>query len=393
MTRLLIANPRERRLVRLADVATFPLKWLPRRRAARNITRVLLLRLERIGDLLMTLEAIADARRAWPHAEIDLAVGSWNRELASLIPGVQRVHVADLPWLSRGEQPTSWSHLLDAARRWRAERYDIVVNFEPDIRTNFLAWLTRAPVRSGYDTSGGGAFLTDGGPYDPSAHVAVNARRLVARASGISEPKTTAAGPRLSVPPDRLQQAVERLGSAPRPWIGVHASGGRESKQWHLERFADVARRLAARTRGTIVLTGSPSDVDLVGRVADAIGDVRHVSLAGAASLPDLVATIAAFDVLVTGDTGPMHVAGAVETPVVALFGPSDPSRYGPRAGIERILRVQLHCSPCGQVRLPPERCRGHVPDCMDGITVETVVAGALDVLAGSRDRRRSPSA
>ena len=64
-------------------------------------------------------------------------------------------------------------------------------------------------------------------------------------------------------------------------------------------------------------------------------------------------------------------------TPVIALFGPSDPRRYGPLATHQRVLRVQLPCSPCGQVRLPPERCRGHVPDCMDGITVDAVVDAA----------------
>ena len=69
---------------------------------------------------------------------------------------------------------------------------------------------------------------------------------------------------------------------------------------------------------------------------------------------------------------------------VVALFGPSDPRRYGPLATKQRVLRVQLPCSPCGQVRLPPERCRGHVPDCMDGITVDAVVRAARELMAES---------
>ena len=69
-----------------------------------------------------------------------------------------------------------------------------------------------------------------------------------------------------------------------------------------------------------------------------------------------------------------MHLAAAVGTPVVALFGPSDPIALRPAGAHERIVRVDLPCSPCGQVRLPPERCRGHVPDCMDGITVDVVV-------------------
>jgi ADP-heptose:LPS heptosyltransferase len=90
-------------------------------------------------------------------------------------------------------------------------------------------------------------------------------------------------------------------------------------------------------------------------------------------------------DLFISSDTGPMHLAAAVGTPIVALFGPSDPRRYGPIAERHTVIRVDLWCSPCGQVRLPPERCRGHVPDCMDAVTVERVVAAATALIEGQR--------
>jgi lipopolysaccharide heptosyltransferase II len=388
-TRLQIANPRERLLVRVADAVTAPLAWRRVPTPARP-RRVLLLRLERIGDLLMALDAIADVRQAWPDAAVDLAVGSWNADLARMIPGVTRVHTADLPWLSRGEQPTSWPALLASAGAWRRSAYDVVINFEPDIRTNFLAWRTAARTRAGYWTGGGGAFLTSRLAYDPRQHVAWNARRLVADVTGAAMPASPSTGPRLRVPPDALAAASARLTGLARPWIGVHPSGGRQSKQWHLDRFALTARRLASETGGSIVVTGGPADGAEVAAVERALAGVAHRSVAGATSLPDVVALVAALDLLVTGDTGPMHIAGAVDTPVVALFGPSEPARYGPRATRERIVRVDLPCSPCGQVRLPPARCRGHVPDCMDGISVDAVVAAAMDLLADLRPAGRS---
>jgi ADP-heptose:LPS heptosyltransferase len=163
--------------------------------------------------------------------------------------------------------------------------------------------------------------------------------------------------------------------------VGIHASGGRESKQWHLDRFAAVARRLAQERRTTIVLTGSPADRPMVDAVRNAIGDVPTIDAAGGLDLPALAALVARLDVLVTGDTGPMHLASVMGTPVVALFGPSHVERYGPLATHQRILRVDIHCSPCGRVRLPPERCRGHVPDCMDGIQVDAVVRAATELL------------
>ncbi len=376
---LQIDNPRQRALVRLADAVLAPVGWWPSRPG--EIHRILLLRLERIGDLLMALEAIADVRTAFPSATIDLAVGSWNAPIAALIPGISTVHVADVPWLTRGERPTSWGAILRAAGQWRARRYDLVVNFEPDIRSNLLARMTGAPIRLGYASGGGGPLLTRIGTYDPAVHVSDNARRLVsmiAPAGGRAEP---AVSRRLAPTPEQIARVDRLLAAHQRPFIGVHVSGGRASKQWHLDRFAAVSAAVAAATSGTIVLTGAAADLPMVNAVQAMLTGTRVLSLAGALDLPESAALVGRLDVLITGDTGPMHLAAAMGAPVVALFGPSDPARYGPRARAERILRVQLPCSPCGQVRLPPVRCRGKVPDCMDGITVDAVVAATLDLL------------
>ena len=389
---LQIYEPRERALVGAADLALAPLGWLAGRGARRrpDVRRVLLLRLERIGDLLMTLEAVDDARRLWPAAEIDLAVGSWNRPLAALIPGLHEVLIADVPWLAREGAGDGAAALVRKARAWRRRRYDVVVNLEPDIRSNALAWLAGGRARVGYWTGGGRAFLTDAEAYDPGAHVATNARRLVARAAGAAAPDEEGprqGGARLAPGPAAIEDARRLLAGAARPLVGIHASGGRESKQWHLDRFAGVARRLAEERRATIVLTGSAGDRPLVDAVRERLDGVRVVDVAGALDLEALAALLAELDVLVTGDTGPMHLAAAMGTPVVALFGPSDPARYGPRAARERILRIDLPCSPCGQVRLPPERCRGHVPDCLDGIAIADVVSAAAALLDDTAPR------
>jgi lipopolysaccharide heptosyltransferase II len=384
---LQITNPRERLAVGLADVALAPLGWTrPTPAAGPPPQRVLLLRLERIGDLLMTHAAIVGARALWPDATIDLAVGSWNAPLAAMMPEVSRVLTVDVPWLAREGTGQSWPALVRTARSWRAGRYDLAINFEPDIRSNALAWLSGATRRAGFWTGGGGRLLTTALSFDPHAHVADNAARLLDAVSPTGH-TLQAPTPRL-VPDDLARAAVDRvLGgvSAGRRLVGVHVSGGRQSKQWHLDRFADVGRALAETESCALVLTGSAGDRALVETVRTALGDVPVIDTAGHLTLPETAALLARLDVLVTGDTGPMHLASAVGTPVVALFGPSDPRRYGPRGGPSAILRVQLPCSPCGQVRLPPERCRGHVPDCMDGISVEVVVAAARQLLGSSR--------
>ncbi len=378
---LQIYEPRERMAVGLADLALAPMGWFRRESPSAAPTRVLLLRLERIGDLLMTREAIARVKALWPEATVDLAAGSWNAPLAQWLP-VDRVDVIDVPWLAREGTGLSWPALLTHARGWARQRYDLVINFEPDIRSNLLAWCSSAPRRVGYWTAGGGALLTDALAYDPSRHVADNAARLLGAVSPRAAALTTSVTPLTA---DEAAHTAARAILAEAPGaatlVGVHVSGGRESKQWHLESFARVARALAETEAATIVLTGAAGDRPLVDRVARALEGTPVIDAAGRLDLPGTAALLAQLRVLVTGDTGPMHLAAAMGTPVVALFGPSDPRRYGPLGDGHHILRVQLPCSPCGQVRLPPERCRGHVPDCMDGITVERVVAAAREVL------------
>jgi ADP-heptose:LPS heptosyltransferase len=116
------------------------------------------------------------------------------------------------------------------------------------------------------------------------------------------------------------------------------------------------------------------------------------VDVAGRLDLLTLAAVIERLDLLVTGDTGPMHLAVAVSTPVVAVFGPSDPARYAPRGPSDRIVRVDLPCSPCNRIRLPPARCVGHTPDCLASIATDSVFTTALSVLDESRRRGSIPA-
>jgi ADP-heptose:LPS heptosyltransferase len=191
----------------------------------------------------------------------------------------------------------------------------------------------------------------------------------------------------LVLPDDARAAADARLAGRARPLIGIHAPGGRESKQWHLDRFAAVGRAVAERHGGTIVLTGGAGDRAIVDRVKRdlSLDPSRVVDACGDVTLPELAAVLDRLDVLLTGDTGPMHLATAVGTPTVALFGPSDPRRYGPRSAAADVIRIDLPCAPCGQVRLPPERCRGHVPDCLDGINVARVTDAVVRRLQAGR--------
>jgi ADP-heptose:LPS heptosyltransferase len=386
MPPLQIYDRRERTLVGVADAALSAVAALARpfRRRVPPAApkRILLLRLERIGDLLMALPGIGDVRATWPEAEIDLVVGSWNAALAGAIKGLTRVQSLDAAWLAREGAGEGLSSLIRSARHWRARRYDLAVNFEPDIRSNLMLANSGAAWTAGYWTGGGGPLLDQAVAFDPAVHTTVNARRLAAAVSRTA-PRTET-DPLLDTGGAASAAAALMLEHAREPLIGIHPSGGREIKQWPLERFAAVGRRLLDATGGTIVVTGSPADRPLVETVGGLLPAGRAIDAASAGDLLVSAAILQRLHLLVTGDTGPMHLAAAVATPIVAVFGPSDPARYAPLGPHDRVVRIDLPCAPCNRIRMPPARCVGHTPDCLALVTADDVTQAALAVLEAS---------
>lgn len=383
MPPLQIYDRRERTLVAAADAALAVAAGvsLPFRRRSRPMRprRILLLRLERIGDLLMVLGAIADVRAAAPAAEITLVVGEWNEGIARSIPGVTRVETLSASWLARGSAGSNLPGLLRRARAWRRHGFDLGINFEPDIRSNVLLAASGAAWTAGYRSGGGGPVLDLALDYRPTEHTSDNARRLVAAAI---DTRGEASGPvRLALGDDPRRRASELLARTNGPLVAMHVPGGRQVKQWDPDRFAAVAQALIRERGATIVLTGSPDDRPLVARVRGALDPARVVDASTGLDLLTVAAVLERCDLVVTGDTGPMHLAAAVGAPIVAVFGPSDPSRYAPRGALDRVVRVDLPCAPCNRIRLPPARCTGRIPDCLALITPERVLQAALEVL------------
>lgn len=383
MARLTIPDRRERALVRVADALLWP-AILRRavRRAPRTLPRrILCFRIERIGDLIMTLPALAELRALAPDATIDLVVGGWNREIAAAIPGIDRVETVDAEWLIRGDGPAvSPLGLTMQAAGWRGRKYDLAINFEPDIRTNIALAAAGARRSVGYGSGGGGALLDVALDYDTRAHTSDNAKRLVQAALNADPPEPVPWS--LRIPDSHRAEAARRL--APLGGtikVGMHVSGGRAIKQWPEARFREVAGLLVGDRDAAIVLTGSPADRAQVDLVKAALPPERVLDLSDGVDLLTAAAVIEQLDLFVTGDTGPMHLAHAVATPIVAVFGPSEPARYAPRGVRDTVVRVDLPCSPCNRIRQPPARCTGHTPDCLAGIETAQVMSAVDEIL------------
>jgi ADP-heptose:LPS heptosyltransferase len=395
MARLTIYDRRERALVAAADALLWPiaLRRAFHRRDAAAPRRILCFRLERIGDLLMTGPALAELRALAPAASIDLVVGSWNRDIAAALPGVDRVETLDAEWLCRDE-PTGLSPLGLALQtgRWRSRRYDLAINFEPDIRTNIAIAGVGARRTVGFASGGGGALLDVALDYDPAAHTVDNARRLVHVAVGVAPDGPVEWALRL---PEASRAEASRLLAPIQTGlkVGMHVSGGRAIKQWPETRFRELAEHLVRDRSASIVLTGTPGDRAQVDVVRSALPPDRVLDLSGDVDLLTAAAVIAQLDLFVTGDTGPMHLANAVGTPIVAVFGPSDPRRYAPRGPRDTVVRIDLPCSPCNRIRRPPERCVGHTPDCLSGIEVALVLAAIDETLGHGAPRPGSGQA
>ena len=332
----------------------------------------------------MVLDAIAIVRATAPDATIDLVVGSWNGALAGLLPSVNAIETLDVPWLAREGSGLTWGELIARAKPWRRKEYDLAINFEPDIRSNLLLALSGARRRVGFASGGGGSLLTDAMSPDPAAHIAENATALVARAFAPFPVAQRFSPATLNIPDAARGKAAELIGTASpnAPIIGIQPATGRRVKEWDPVKFAEVGAELARTRAASVVLIGSAADKPVLDAVRAAWPpDVPLSQLPLDVDLIVLAAVLERLSLFITGDTGPMHLAAAVGTKVLAIFGPSLPTRYAPLSNRSRLVRIDIHCSPCNLMRQPPARCLGCVPDCLAGISSPDVLRVANEML------------
>ena len=171
-------------------------------------------------------------------------------------------------------------------------------------------------------------------------------------------------------------------GASGRPVVGIHPGSDQPLKRWAPERYSLVADRLTGTEGARIVLLGGPSETQIAGTIAQRMRN-EAVNLAGKMSIDELSYVISRLDLLVTNDSGPMHVGAAAGTPLVALFGPSMPEQFGPCAPPDRCKLVwhEIDCRPCRQ-----DRCKR--PRCLEMISAEEVFGNCRELLRGQPQER-----
>ncbi|MBU5612329.1 glycosyltransferase family 9 protein [Geomonas azotofigens] len=323
-------------------------RLMPRRRKfapAEAPRSALVIRPGGIGDAVLLIPALRALMAAYPACRIDILAEYRNAAAFDFCPGVNAVHHYDEP----GE-----------LRAVLKSRYDLVIDTEQWYRLSALvSRLVRARRSIGFATNERKRLFTDAAPYDMGEYEPFSFFRLLAPL-GIEAPAELPV-PFLELPPAALEHAarlVARLGEQPFAVIFPGASVPR--KEWGGVKFRQVAASVALAGHATVVV-GGKEDVDVADAIARATG---AINLAGETSLAETAAVIAAAKVLLTGDSGLLHIAAGLGTPTLALFGPSDAVKWAPKGNGHRYFASSLPCAPCARWgTIPP--C-AHEGSCID---------------------------
>ncbi|MEO7190314.1 MAG: glycosyltransferase family 9 protein [Vicinamibacterales bacterium] len=292
----------------------------------------LIVRLGSLGDLIHTLPAVAALRRAHPHATIDWLVDAPHRGLLDLVPVISSVIALEEP-SARG-----W---LAALREMRRRHYTVAIDFQGLLKSAALARLSGARQVLGFSREGlreptARVFYTTGVQTPERIHV-VRKNVVLAEAAG------AAAGPLQFPIRDVPSPALDELRAR---GVGrfalLNCGAAWPNKRWPAARFGQVAAWLRAAHGLSSVALWGPGEADLARDVVAASGGAAVA--APTTDLSDLVAVARAADLVLSGDTGPTHIAAAVGTPVVALFGPTDPARNGPWDPADIVLSRYSAC-------------------------------------------------
>jgi lipopolysaccharide heptosyltransferase II len=363
--------------------------------------RILLVRPDHLGDLLMTTPVLHALKQRAPNAHITMMVGPWSSEVVARHPDIDRILTRTFPGFQRVAQKalTPYILLFSTAKQLRRGQFDLAINLRPDFWWGAaLIYLAHIPRRVGYALEPGRPFLTHTLPFQSPEHAAVSNLRLASAAlqalgcPPLDEPYTPEPYPLQFIPTaDEHQWVTERLYNdgidTDTPFIVIHPGSGAAVKLWRTEGWAGCAdaltKSLTISTPVRIMLTGSKNERPMLEEIAR--GMQSPAVLVTDATIGQLAALLARALVVLSVDSGPLHLAVAQGTPTVQLFGPTDPRIFGPWGIRERhiVLASTHRCPscpaiPCGRLDFPPQALADH--PCVRLITEQQVLA-AVDKL------------
>ena len=366
-------------MANLPDTGAFAVNFILERstmnlKERKAIKRLLIRSTNWIGDAIMTTPAVRAIRRNFPEAHISMLAKPWVAPVFAHSPHVDEIVIYD-----SGGRHTGTLGPLRLARDLRGRRFDAAILLQNAIEAAIIAFLAGIPRRIGFDTDARRLLLT----HPVRRTKAIKSIHQTGYYLKILEGLGLATGPptlELHLDPADSRRAAQLLVEfkvAPdRPIIGLNPSATfGPAKQWFPERYAALGDRLARDLGATILIFGGPADRDL-GQTITGQMSAPAIDVSGRTRLGEAMALIDCCTAFVTNDSGLMHVAAALNTPLVAIFGSTNCTTTSPFSDTSRIVRVPVECSPCMQQVCP----LGHM-NCMRQVSVEMVADAVKDLL------------
>jgi predicted lipopolysaccharide heptosyltransferase III len=348
-----------------------PIRWSPE-----QVRKILVMKMRYIGDTVLVTPLIRALKQAMPEAAICLLT---NREAAPVVKGHPAIDTL-LAFDYERAKRDGW-YLLRFLLHIRRQRFDLVIDLTRNDRSALFTFASGAPLRLGYE--GGPAFYrlayTHRVPYRFGSIHTVDHHLMMAKCLGLPALERH---PDLTVPAEDIRWVRDRLGTAgidvSRPYALIHPGARRWYKSWPADRFARIGDELIDRYQIHVVLSGGAGDEVTCRRIAtDMVGTATN--LCGEIPLSRLAALIHQAALLIGNDSAPIHIATAVKTPVIALFGPTRWEAWQPRRDRDITLSADLPCRPCGHGR--PDCPLGDAY-CLSRIEVERVLERIHDMMA-----------
>jgi len=340
-----------------------------------RVRRLLIRSTNWIGDAVMTTPAVRAIRRNFGRAEISILVKPWVAPVFADSPHVDRLLIYDAAGRHHGS-----SGKLRLARELRRRRFDAAILLQNAFEAALITWLAGIPRRVGYKTDARGPLLTHGVRCTAAVKRVHQTRYYltILEALGMSvgsQRLDLFLGP---AGPERAGRILRARGVSPHQrLVGINPSATfGPAKQWLPESFARLADRIQEHLDARILMFGGPGDRQLGERIQQ-MAARPMVNLCGRTSLEEAMALIQVCDLFISNDSGLMHVAAALDVPLIAIFGSTNPVATGPYSVNSRVLQASLPCAPCCRPTCP----LGHM-ECMTRIDVETVFRSASDLMA-----------
>jgi lipopolysaccharide heptosyltransferase II len=356
-----------------------------------GVRNILLVRVDLMGDVLFSLPAAGGLKRQYPGARVTILTLPYAAPLTRLNPWIDEVVAVDTNRIRtlRGLiDPRTWLEYARAYRLLKSRRFDLAISLYGRMGS-LCAYLSGARWTVGYAREAYPFLLSDpveGGRHQERMHESEYVRRLIKHVGADMAPD----GPALEIPVEAHSSANALLSasgiSSDEQLVVIHAgSVNGSAKRWPAANWARFCGLVAERSPARIVLVGAESDLPITQEVVDK-SHADIASLAGCTDLPTLAAVLSRADLVASGDSGPLHLAVALDRPVLAVYGPTDPAIYGPyRPTAPAIVhRADLPCSPCYTLASTAE-CPLADPICMRLVSVDQMVKSALALLEDPR--------